>query len=104
MAVDFELLDLIGPVGLRGDENRDDEDLAAGVQLAQGVFHVGAGGLVGDVEGTRGVGVEEGLDDLTGLGLGAVAGVGDDGDFQVVGEPGGEAGGISLGKAIGLIS
>ena len=32
-----------------------------------------------------------------GLGLGAVAGGGDDRDFQVVGEPGGKAGGIPLG-------
>ena len=74
MPVDLELLDLVGAVGLGGDEDGHDEDFAAGVQLAQRVFHVGAGGLVGDVEGPGRVGVEEGLDDLAGLGLAGVAG------------------------------
>ena len=90
-------MDLVGAVGLGRDEDGDDEHFAAGVELAQGVFHVGPGGFVGDVEGTGGVGFEEGLDDLAGLGLGAVAGGGDDGDLQVIGEPRGKAGGIPLG-------
>ena len=71
LPVDLELLDLVGAVGLGGDEDGDEEDFATGVQLAQGVFHVGPGSLVGDVEGTRRVGVEKGLDNLAGLGPGA---------------------------------
>ena len=97
MAVYLELLDLVSSVGFRGDENGYDEHLSAGVQFAERVFHVGPGGLVRDVEGARGVSVEKGLDDLAGLGPGTVAGGRDDGDLEVVGEPGGQAGGVSLG-------
>ena len=92
---DLELLDFVAVV-LAGEEDGDVEDFAAGLEGAEGVFHVVLAGRVGDVEGARGVGLEEGLDDLAGLGLAGVAALAGHGDLQIVVEPGGKVVGVAL--------
>ena len=56
---------------------------------------------MGDLEGTWGIGFEEGAEDFLGLLAGAVAGAGDDRDVQVVGEPAGEGGSVSQREVFG---
>jgi hypothetical protein len=96
-AFDLEMLDLVGGFVVT-HEYRDDEHLTSGIQCSQGVFHVGTAGLVGNLEGTRSIGLEEGLHDLAGLITARVVGVGKDRHFKVVREPGRKPLGISLGK------
>ena len=72
------------------------EVFSAGLERAEGIFHVITPGGVVDGEGAGRVVLEEGLDDLLGLGLGRIARLRDDGDLEGVVEPGGEVVGVAL--------
>ncbi len=91
------MLDFVCGV-LETDEDGDEEHFAAGVEVAEGIFHIGASGTMGYLEGPRGVGAEEGLDDLARLVAAGVVGVGEYGHLKIVGEPGGESFRIALGE------
>ena len=75
--------------------------VAAGIQDTQGVFHVRTPGGVGDVEGPGRVGVEERLQDLADLVLAGIVGFGEDGDLQIVREPGGKPFRITVADVFG---
>ena len=76
MAGNVQLLNLVGVSGTGGGVDGNLEKFAAGIEHADEIFFVGLGRFVGDLEGTRGVGVEEGTENLLGLLAGAVAGRG----------------------------
>lgn len=56
LAGDGELLDFVGAAGGGGGVDCDLEKLSAGVQHTNEILFVGFRGLMGNLEGTRGVG------------------------------------------------
>ena len=94
------MLDPIGRV-LETDEYRDHEMFSSGGQGAECIFHVCTPGFVDYLEITRGAGLEEGLEELTGLVAAAVTCAGEDRYLQVVGKPGRKFVGIAPRKVFG---
>ena len=92
ISLGFGDLQLLYFIGLIFDtyENGDLENFSAGLQMPEGVFHVVPPGGMLNLESTRGVRLEEGTHDLSGLVAGGVVCIGENRDFQIVGEPGGK--------------
>lgn len=98
---DAQLLDFIRIRAGRSGVDGDLEKLAAGIELTDEIFFVGLRGLMGDFERTGGVGGKETPENLAGLLFGTAAGSGQDGDVQIVGEPGGKRSFITGGQVFG---
>ena len=101
LARNIQLLDFIRVTGRRCGIDGDLEQFPAGIEQADHVFFIGFRRLVGDRERTRGIGFEKIAKDFAGLFLGTASGRRDDSNVQIVGEPGGEGGGISGGEVLG---
>ena len=91
----LQVLYLVGGV-LVSDENSHHKVLASCSEGSQGILHIGSSRLMGDLERARRIGLEERLEHLAGLAAAVVVGGREDGDLQIVREPGGQLVHISL--------
>ena len=73
----LDLLDSVRII-LAGDEDCHFENLASGIEPAEGVFHIGTARRVGDVELPRIVVAEESLDYAESLAAARIAALGED--------------------------